>query len=65
MTSHTRIWGLPLLWVEAITSGFEIKIPGSTGINSMFLRFMSKRNVHKESLVIEKVNFLCNFPVPL
>jgi len=53
MTSHPRIWSLPLLWAEAITSSFDIKIPGSTGINSKFLRFMSKRNVHKESLVIE------------
>ena len=38
---------------EAKISGFEIKIPGSAGINSMFLRFMSERNVHKESLVVE------------
>jgi hypothetical protein len=48
MTSHTRIWVLLLLWAEAIASGFEIKIPGSTGINSMFLRFMSERNIQKE-----------------
>ena len=53
MTSHTRIWCVPLLWAEATVSGFVIKIPGCTGINTMFLRFMRERNVHKENLVIE------------
>jgi hypothetical protein len=53
MTSHSRIWGLPLLWAEATAYGFEIKIPGSTGINCMFLRFLSERDIHKERLVIE------------
>ena len=53
MTSNTRIWNLPLLWAEAIVSGFENKIPGYTGINSMFSRFLNERNVHKESLFRE------------
>jgi len=53
MTIHTHLWGVPLLWTEATASGFETKIPGSTGINSMFLRFISERNTHKERLVIE------------
>jgi len=53
MTNHTRIWGVPLLWAEATVSVLEITIPGSTVINSMFLRFMSERNIYKESIVIE------------
>jgi len=53
MKSHTRIWSVPLLWVEATASDLETKISGSTGINSMFLRFMSERNIHNGRLVIE------------
>jgi hypothetical protein len=35
--SHSHMGYVPLLWAEATVSGFEIKIPGSTGINTMFL----------------------------